>query len=58
MKFVTMNVTIRVPATTFAVDASPADRANLTRLAIDEHGAVKRALTGAEIVKVREMQRA
>ncbi|WP_168220380.1 hypothetical protein [Azospirillum thermophilum] len=58
MKFITMSVSVRVPATTFATNASPADRASLTRLALEEHGVVERALVGAEIVEVRELQHA
>ncbi|CAO3350660.1 hypothetical protein [Azospirillum melinis] len=58
MEYVTMTVSVRVPATTFATNTSPADRANLTRIALAEHGAVEHALVGAEIVEVRELQHA
>ena len=58
MEYVTMTVSVRVPATTFATNTSPADRASLTRLALEEHGALQRALVGAEIVEVRELQHA
>lgn len=58
MKFITMSVSVRVPATTFATNTSPADRASMTRIALEEHGAVERALIGAEIIEVRELQHA
>ena len=58
MDYVTMTVQVRVPTTTFATNTSPADRASLTRLAFEEHAAIERALIGAEIVEVRELQHA